>query len=92
MVENIIFALLRLEPGQSYTDCVSEFETLLVLLEGSWSLKDQGKDYGSASRMDIYTEKPTGLFMTPGSQWTVSAAGGWNMYRCRDYDPIRFCG
>ena len=74
-LEYLSFSLVRLQPGESYSDCVSEYESVLVLLEGACQLKDQEHDFGTHSRRSVFEEMATALFVPPGVHWSVTATG-----------------
>ncbi|MEM7533772.1 MAG: 5-deoxy-glucuronate isomerase [Chloroflexota bacterium] len=69
----LTFRIVKLQPGESYSQSTGGDEIALVPLEGAATLSASGQSW-SVSRENVFTQMPHVLYVPPGQEVSVEAA------------------
>jgi len=70
------FDLLKLEAGKTFSGNTENFEAAFVILSGACHIKGDGFTYENiGSRKDVFSGKPTSVYLPCGTAYTIEAQG-----------------
>ncbi|MCY0878945.1 MAG: 5-deoxy-glucuronate isomerase [Firmicutes bacterium] len=70
----LTMALLKLNPGETYTGETQGYEQVFVLLAGQFSLK-VGSETFTGRRADVFSERATAVYLPPQTSYQVQNTG-----------------